>query len=362
MPTTSAFIAQMNNTNFTNFSAWAKPISDALIAFGFTRQNDTGQVVWVATILTCTSVAVSGGNAVYAYSGFTGPTPRIGMSFVFSTFGTAGNNVTAVVIAVNPGVSVTVATSTQVNDTTGSGTTTALAATPATGTYVIEVWKTADSVGFDVYIKMEYGTSTNAAVMNLFITIGTATNGAGTLVNPSTRMGLIGNGNTSATLTNCRISGDGVRLQILLWVGGGLATGVAYVYSLERSYDNSGVVTGSYYTICCINPSTSGWQQTLFPNGGLTVCETSGLMCVIPSQAATGNVGANTHVSPVFPVVGGIGNPMKGLMVFRGVDFANNQMMYATLYGVQHTYIIYGWNNTAISNTSQNCGVGVLFE
>lgn len=359
MPTTSAFIAQPNTGSLVLFTAWAKAISDAIASFGFARQNDTGQGVWTATVLTCTSVAVSGGNAVYAYSGFTGPTPRIGMSFVFSTFGTAGNNVTAVVTAVNPGVSVTVATTTQVNDTTGSGTTTALAAALGTNTTMYEIWKTADAVGFDVYIKIEYGTWNTGGYPAMAITIGTGTNGAGAMINPSTRM--FAGSNQSTTPSNCRVSGDGVRLQIMLFVGGGLAVGNAQIFSLERSYDNSGVVTGSYYTMACLVPTATAYQQTLFPSSGVTVLETSGFTCALPSQAG-GNVGSTTHVSPVFPMVGGIGNPMKGIMVFRNHDFANNQVLYATLYGVQHTYITYDLNYNTVANNGQNCGLCVLFE
>src|SRR5215470_501962 len=80
------------------------------------------------TILTLTQVAV-GANAVYSYSSFTGPAPSVGMSVAFSGFANGGNNVTATLTAVSGGASgtVTVALTTQVNEThAGSGTTMAM--------------------------------------------------------------------------------------------------------------------------------------------------------------------------------------------------------------------------------------------
>lgn len=82
------------------------------------------------TILTLTQVAV-GSNAVYSYSSFTGPAPAVGMSVAFSGFANDGNNVTATLTAVSGGASgtVTVALTTQVNEThagSGTGTTAAV--------------------------------------------------------------------------------------------------------------------------------------------------------------------------------------------------------------------------------------------
>lgn len=79
---------------------------------GTTGSTDPG-----ASTLTLTSVAVSGGDAVYAYSAVSGPAPAVGQTATISGFATSGNNVTAVITAVSAGVSITVATTTQVNET-----------------------------------------------------------------------------------------------------------------------------------------------------------------------------------------------------------------------------------------------------
>ncbi len=356
--------AAPDNTTLATFKAWAQAgISTAFGNIGWVQANDTGQVVWTATVLTFTSVAVSGGNSVYAYSGFTGPTPRIGMSIIITGFATGGNNVTATITAVNPGVSVTVATTTQSNEThAGSGTTTALAARPNAGVYVYEIWKTNDGTGFDIYVKVEYGANSGNINSNaLKMTIGTGSNLAGSLVNPSTTMGG-DSANTSTTALPMHFSGDAGRMSMLLWNGTNSGS-VAFVYNIERSYDNTGAVTASYATIYWWRTgNNSANQQTLFASGTLTTNETSGWAACMPRTASTGNVGSTTHVSPCFPLIGGLGNPSTGIMVFRATDFADNQLVFVTIYGIQQTYVTIGNNGTGTANYGQACGFMVRFS
>ena len=325
-------------------------------------------MVWAATVLACTSVAVSGGSAVYAFSSYTGPDPRIGMSFTFSTFANGGNNVTATVTGLTGGTgggagTVTVVLSTQVTDTTGSGTTTALAARPGIGATVYEIWVTGDVVGFPVYVKFEYGTnSANANSVAVFATIGTGTNGAGTLYNPSARVG--GNpANTSTALLPCHLSGDAGRMTMLLWHGNNNAT--QYTFNLERSYDNSGTAIGTYYTLMLgIAGSSTFQQQSLFSTGGATTQEAN-WSSLCPKTAGSGGVGTNLHVSPVYPTVGGLGNPMTGVLCFRANDFPDNAPVYVTIYGVRQLYIVASNNSGNSSSTTVNavaCGHMVRYS
>jgi hypothetical protein len=100
--------------NWAAFMAWALPGN----AFRFYP------IAAADTVLTLSQVASSGGHSVYTYSSYTGPDPRVGMTVTITGFGTAGNNVTAVLTAVSGGASgtVTVATTTQGNEIhAGSG-------------------------------------------------------------------------------------------------------------------------------------------------------------------------------------------------------------------------------------------------
>lgn len=345
-----------DNTTLTTFKAWATPISAFFATCGWIQTSDTGQVVWTATVLTLTQVTV-GATAVYSYSSYTGPDPRIGMSVTVTGFGTGGNNVTATLTAVSGGASgtVTVALSTQSNEThSGSGTTTALAAVPGTGAYVYEIWKTGDSVGFDVYAKVEYGTNGSFATRaSIALSVGTGANGSGSLTNSSTRQTTQSNSSVTTVLP-CHLSGDSGRMTLLMFQAN---TNQVFVFNLERSYDNSGTPTGSYYNYAHIGPNGgSGIQQSLFPTGAGTTTETGGFAAIVVKTATTGNVGSTTCVSQIFPLIGGIGNPLTGIMVYRGHDFSDDQVVYITIYGVQQTYITNDVNSSAIPSNGQSSG------
>ena len=72
-----------------------------------------------ATNCVFTQVAVSGSTAIYSYSSVAWNPPTVGMKVVISGFATAGNNVTAKIIATSGGASgtITVVLSTQTNET-----------------------------------------------------------------------------------------------------------------------------------------------------------------------------------------------------------------------------------------------------
>jgi hypothetical protein len=97
--------------------------ADGLAAcpLGSASATVTSLRISTSTILVLTQVVVTTPSQ-YDYSSFTGPAPYIGQSIVITGFATSGNNVTATVTAVDPGVSFTVATTTQANEThSGAG-------------------------------------------------------------------------------------------------------------------------------------------------------------------------------------------------------------------------------------------------
>ena len=330
------------------FTAWAKSISDAFALFGWVQTGDTGQVVWTATVLTFTQVAVVGAVTTYSYSSYTGPAPRAGMSVIVSGFDTAGNNVNPGVLAtVSGGASgtVTMVTSTQANEThAGSGTTTALAAAPGTNTYVYEIWGMGSALQATspFYLKMEYGTGAWAAGPRIYFTLGTGTNGAGALSgNVGTRIINSGGGGQSTNLYQCYFSGSSDRFGCILWQ---LApSSLCRIFCFDRSKDTNGNDTGAYVThISC--GFTQCTQQTVFKvgSGTVTTLETGTAnrwATVLPITNTTGVVNDLTHVSPVYPLVGQVDNPSLMAMVGLTADFAEGAVFAAQVYGAYHNYL-----------------------
>jgi hypothetical protein len=357
-----------------SFDAWASAISAAFAALGWVQANDTGQVVFVASVMTAniTGVAlVSGTTYRYTYTAInSGPALRVGMSLTITGMIDAGNNTAGAAggVTVISSLAGGAGTFDVVNangvvkaGNTGSGTTTALAAPPGTSTTVYEIWQTSDSVGFPISVKAEYGTGGVNNRVAIFMTMGTGSNGSGTIANPGTRTGTLMTIN-SATALACHFSGDGGRMVMNLFHGQGQIS-LDYIFSLERSYDTSGTPIGSYYTMLAYQGNEQvGRQQTLFPSGASTTQEILGLCAPIPKSAASGNVGSTTHIAPVFPLVGGLGNPLTNVLAFRATDFADNQVVYETIYGVQHTYITDGFNQTAPTSTAVAAGLMTRYD
>lgn len=81
-------------------------------------------ILTFGTTLTFTKVEVTSAGSVYSYSGYTGGAPFVGQSVVVTGFTNTDNNVTGTLIAVSGGASgtVTIATTTQADEThSGSG-------------------------------------------------------------------------------------------------------------------------------------------------------------------------------------------------------------------------------------------------
>jgi len=107
--------ASTNSVSFTTAASSALRLTSNGIGSG--RILTT---VAANTTVVITQVAVSGSNAVYSYSSYTGPAPAVGSTIQILGFNFPGNNVTAVITGVTGGIfggTITVALSSQENET-----------------------------------------------------------------------------------------------------------------------------------------------------------------------------------------------------------------------------------------------------
>ena len=356
-------------TSLPNFEDWSMAISAFMANIGWIQSNDTGQVVWTATVLTCTGIAFSGGTSVISYSSYTGPAPRVGMSMVFSTFSHGGNNSTFTLTAVSGGASgtVTVTNGSGQNDTTGSGTTTALVSVPTAGNYVYEIWGMGDNVslGSTFYVKFDYGFQTTNTSPTMQITVATSTNGMGTMTgNISTRVTPSILAGAGSTLLEFDLSGGTNWFCILMGRNNNVNNSANYPrgYIVDRSRNSFGTALGTYVTVLLFPGASANnfvTQQSVFQigSGTVTTLETASAnrwATALPFTATTGTVGNMTMVSPVFPLVGLVDNPMLTVMVGLAADFPEGTIFQVTIYGAPHTYLFTKTNMSSVGNT----GVG----
>ena len=240
-------------------------------------------------------------------------------------------------------------------------TTVSLPAAGSTGGF--EIYRPNDALT-PIYLRIDYGRATSSSAAWFEVTIGTGTNGAGTLTGNVSAVHLGGqnNGNnasggTSATW-ECDFSGSGSRLGLLL--GRNAGSQVAKGFFVERSLDNTGAYTSTYMTLVTvaeISPGTNCTYQSTVLLSGLPFNVSAGAITnpvVITDTSTSCAANGGIAISPVFPSFGQFGNPMTCVASARGADIVDGTTFTSVLYGSTFTYL-----GTKGTNTTQYFGPNI---
>lgn len=207
-----------------------------------------------------------------------------------------------------------------------------------------EIWRFADSLQATapVYLKIEYGTGSNASAPSLWVTVGVGTNGAGTLVGPATTTTRayhsVAMGEGSIGLTY--ISGATNRLVFFAHLGTAATTNTSMVLGIERTKDDTGADTAEGVLVFLTTSSGSSWrQQVLFPTGAGTQETTLG---IIMPTVGTGANGVQIAVYPQFYTKGVFLNPALNLLGYINANLSALTPTAITIYGATHTYLPIG--------------------
>jgi hypothetical protein len=213
-----------------------------------------------------------------------------------------------------------------------------------------EIWRMADTLQATapVVIKLEYGGGAAAADPSVWITAGTASNGAGTLTGAATTRQQLQCGFTSTSFAlPCYISGATNRLQLAMFTNGLAIAGsgaAGFMVALERTHDNTGADTNTAVTFAGCNDN-SGWktvQQTLptTGGGGAPAMETNTIS--FATSNTSGTYGTSTGVGPIFPFLGQYLNPLVGLLTAILPDVSCLATATLAPYGTNHNYLVIG--------------------
>lgn len=234
-----------------------------------------------------------------------------------------------------------------------------IASVPTSGNYVYEMYKNTDALT-TFYFKIEYGTGSSSSNPRIRISIGTSTNGAGTLsgfVTTLTPFLMPGSDSTPPSTSiqyNCYFSAAPGRLSILMWRDT-TSTQWPLWFGFERSCDSSGNYNSTFVTLLCCQSNSvhnsnacCGQQSVVFGTGvGILVDDTSsndsGFICLKNLNSATALFNGNFSISPIFPDVGGFGNPHRVGLVASYSDITEGATYTIASgnmpYGVSKTYI-----------------------
>jgi hypothetical protein len=195
---------------------------------------------------------------------------------------------------------------------------------------------------FKIIVKVAF--NRNSGDFGCYCTIGTGTDGAGTFVG-STRGGKIIEGVAAAGTGNAfAFSGDAGTFAMHI------GTTNRVTIALDRSRDTDGAATDEYVTFLADVFSVSNMSfvnvfQTGIVGGGglLPLAAYDGTHQVISHAlpAVTGSVmsGGTTPVSPIFPQIGRLGNPLTRAVVVRASDIAAETEFDLNLYGATRHFL-----------------------
>lgn len=340
-----------DSSTFANFSSWASAISGAFGTFGWLQANDTGQVVWTASVVSITANTHSGTTNTFTYTLTSGPALRIGMSIVIASMTNAGNNGTFTITALGSGTfSVTNASGVTEAGSTGTGTVTANSTVPGSGAYVYEIWQPNDGLT-NFYAKVEYGNFTGTNCPSVRLTLSTATNGAGAasglLVGPQACPSSVFSAPSTTATYECDFAGSAGRISVLMWRTG--TNNCQQMFAIERSLNSGGSYTGTYATLYAIgNNSTgsSGFQQTLHLTDGPGPLSPSGsgslggiLTRNTWPSSGTSSFNGSMPFDTAAPNIGIFDYPGTVIGSGYGPDFVEGVPFSITLYGSSRTYI-----------------------
>lgn len=243
---------------------------------------------------------------------------------------------------------------------TGQVNWTTISAVPGSSAFVYEIWEPNDGLA-NFYAKIEYGNNqSNSNSPCIRVSIGTGTNGAGTLTGLSMGPIYACNGAStnytapsSTTQYNCHFSAAAGRFGALMWRDG--ANNCQQYFAIERSVDVNGNYTGAYVTVIAggLNGSND-WpchqqQSLVFGVGpGPTVPRASGggnnfFPCLAVRRLNTGGATSAFNgaipFDTVAPDVGYYDNNCTMIGVAAAPDVVEGVTFTVTLYGATRTYM-----------------------
>jgi hypothetical protein len=202
-----------------------------------------------------------------------------------------------------------------------------------------EIWRFSDALQatLPIFIKLEYGTGSVISRPSFWITVGSATNGAGILSGAlSTRQqqAAATSKTAGATLPLYVCAGSG---YIHLSANSESASNSTLLFGIERTRDVSGATTADGYIVMTAVGGGSAYSQAV-SSGGLTSNGGTGApLLPVVSNASKSTVGSDVGVGIGIYF---LGKPFYTLMTsIASADISGGAVFAATVLGTAHTYL-----------------------
>lgn len=138
----------------------------------------------------------------------------------------------------------------------------------AAGYYILRFNDTLQSTT-PIFIKIELGTGASATVPAVWVTVGTGSNGSGTLTGLSTRIYSGANAAAGSTVTNYQSRACYNATQGVLWIDWKQSSSVTnestFCFHIHRSVDNTGAPTSTAIGFQCMSTTAAASVSSLAP-------------------------------------------------------------------------------------------------
>lgn len=218
-----------------------------------------------------------------------------------------------------------------------------------------EIWRLNDTLHAmaPIFLKFEFGSGiTVPANPGIWFTMGTGSDGAGTLTGPiSTRQQVLSTAYAVNALSNFW-SASPAHFVVAQWCAGvGVSTANSMMLGFERTKDSTGADTNAgllviYKTSAGTQFNQVYWDRTL----GTTAATQNTVLSTLMSSGTTAKNGTQVAVSPIFHSNGPFLNPGLNALAYFNADIVAGGAVTFQMYGVSHTYMPIGSSSlTAVS-------------
>lgn len=220
--------------------------------------------------------------------------------------------------------------------------TTVAAPTVANTSSGYEMWQSNDA-GTRFYVKIEYGSGSAAANPSIWITVGWATDGAGTIdpAHASTRKQISASGAQTLTMVCSAGVGTG-RLIVMMFALGGTGSGTTYQFwfSVERTRDGAGAENATEIMVLGGTQNVPTLSHVV-PSTGAVPPQEALIGMALPDNT---NIiyGGLCGLGMMFGQKGGFTNPSANAWPYVTAAITQGGQVTMEVYGANHNYLAVG--------------------
>ena len=215
-----------------------------------------------------------------------------------------------------------------------------------------QIWRMNDSLQgtYPIFVKFEWGTASLSGYPSLWITIGTGSNGSGTITGVMVARIQQSNPGSSVTTFPCYASGTTSRFTIYSYYTA-VTSATGMFLNIERTKDSTGADTNDgilWCFFCCGSGYAHGYSQ--YGNLGKI---TNAMPMVASYMSGSGSDGsATTMLMPIieFATYGTV-NTGIGVLAYATADLNTANQYTVNVSGTNHNYLaIAGYSQAAFVN------------